>query len=174
MSNTAPTLNDLLERGVIHLNRGSILNLALGPMPESFHFDRVDRMTIGLAVGDALGIASEGILPQERRRLHGEIRDLLPNRYAGGHRAGLPSDDTQLDKGLPSTFCLPADRAEKNTSLDIQEPVLDYVAGFDIKWRDGHNPDSESAGNPSNHLCDAGPPQPQSGYILVPLRFSSI
>ena len=46
--------------------------------------------------GDALGNTSESLLPEERRRRYGEIRDYLPNRYAEGRRVGLPSDDTQL------------------------------------------------------------------------------
>ena len=52
-------------------------------------------MLLGLAVGDALGITSEGLLPADRRQLFGEIRDYLPNRYTGKEE-GYPSDDTQL------------------------------------------------------------------------------
>jgi ADP-ribosylglycohydrolase len=33
--------------------------------------------------------------PEERRLRHGEIRDYLPNRHAGGRSFGLASDDTQ-------------------------------------------------------------------------------
>jgi ADP-ribosyl-[dinitrogen reductase] hydrolase len=51
---------------------------------------------LGLACGDALGNTSEGMLPSERHALYGEIRDYLPNRYAGNQPVGLPSDDTQL------------------------------------------------------------------------------
>jgi ADP-ribosylglycohydrolase len=53
-------------------------------------------MLIGLAVGDSMGNTSESQVPSERRRVHGEIRDYLPNRHADGRRVGLPSDDTQL------------------------------------------------------------------------------
>jgi ADP-ribosyl-[dinitrogen reductase] hydrolase len=58
--------------------------------------ERVRGMLLGLAIGDALGNTSESLPPEERRRRYGEIRDYLPNRYAGGRPVGLPSDDTQL------------------------------------------------------------------------------
>jgi ADP-ribosylglycohydrolase len=96
MPNSAEILQDFFERGVIRLHRGPIFDLAPGPMPEEFDFDRVDGMMLGLAIGDALGNTSEGMLPQERRALHGEVRDYLPNRHAGGRSVGLPTDDTQL------------------------------------------------------------------------------
>ena len=34
--------------------------------------------------------------PADRRRVHGDIRDYLPNRHQGGHPIGLPTDYTQL------------------------------------------------------------------------------
>jgi ADP-ribosylglycohydrolase len=58
--------------------------------------DRWRGMMLGLAIGDALGNTSEGLLPAERRRTHGEVRDYLPNRHSGWNAVGLPSDDTQL------------------------------------------------------------------------------
>lgn len=53
-------------------------------------------MFVALAAGDSLGNTSEGMRPEERRRRHGEIRDYLPNKYAGGNPTGVPTDDTQL------------------------------------------------------------------------------
>ena len=53
-------------------------------------------MLIALAIGDSLGNTSEGMRPEERHGRHGEIRDYLPNRYAGGKPIGVPTDDTQL------------------------------------------------------------------------------
>lgn len=58
--------------------------------------DRLRGMILGLAVGDALGNTSEGLIPEDRRLGHGEIRDYLPNRHAGNRRVGTPSDDTQM------------------------------------------------------------------------------
>lgn len=63
-----------------------------GPVPD----DRIRGMLLGLAIGDALGNTSEGLTAAERAAEFGEIRDYLPNGNAGGTRAGLPSDDTQL------------------------------------------------------------------------------
>jgi ADP-ribosyl-[dinitrogen reductase] hydrolase len=60
------------------------------------NWDRIAGMLIGLAIGDALGNTSESLVPADRRRIHGEIRDYLPNRHADGRRVGLPSDDTHL------------------------------------------------------------------------------
>jgi len=63
-----------------------------GPVPA----DRLRGMLLGLAIGDALGNTSEGMLPAERSAAFGEIRDYLPNPATAGRRVGLPSDDTQL------------------------------------------------------------------------------
>lgn len=58
--------------------------------------DRIRGMLLGLAIGDALGNTSEGMLPSDRHSRYGEIRYFLPNHHAGGREVGLPSDDTQL------------------------------------------------------------------------------
>lgn len=92
----ARTLNHLFETGEIDLRRGSIFDLSPPPMPADLDFGRVEGMLLGLAIGDALGNTSEGMLPEQRRALYGEIRDYLPNRYAKGQPIRLPSDDTQL------------------------------------------------------------------------------
>lgn len=52
-------------------------------------------MLLGIAVGDALGNTTEGMLPGQRRTRYGEVRDYLPNRHSHETR-GFPSDDTQL------------------------------------------------------------------------------
>jgi len=53
-------------------------------------------MLLGLAVGDALGNGLEGIRPEWRRSLYGEIRSYLPSLSAGNRGVGMPSDETQL------------------------------------------------------------------------------
>ena len=86
----------LLAEGRLRVCRSPLFD---EPAPHKGHIvapDRVRGMLIGLAIGDALGNASEGMNPAERRRRHGEIRDYLPNWYADGRCVGLPSDDTQL------------------------------------------------------------------------------
>jgi hypothetical protein len=57
--------------------------------------------------------------------------------------------------GRPRPYCLPAEHAEQNLYQEIRQPVLDYFAGYDVKWHDGQKPDDGSAGKPSNHLCDS-------------------
>ncbi|MBM4275178.1 MAG: ADP-ribosylglycohydrolase [Deltaproteobacteria bacterium] len=86
----------LLASHDIHIKPGPFFSIAPPPLSPDFDFGRIEGMLLGLAVGDALGNTSEAMLPQERRRYYGEIRDYLPNRYIQGQRVGLPSDDTQL------------------------------------------------------------------------------
>ena len=58
--------------------------------------DRVRGMLLGTAIGDALGNRTESMLPAAREAEFGRITGYLPSRYANGHPAGTPSDDTQL------------------------------------------------------------------------------
>lgn len=90
------TLAELFTRNLLPIHHGALFRQALAPNPSPHLPDRVAGMLLGLAVADALGNTSEGMLPAERRRCHGEITDYLPNRYAEGRPVGLPSDDTQL------------------------------------------------------------------------------
>ena len=76
--------------------RSALLQGPASPVNGAVAPDRIRGMLLGLAIGDALGNTSEGMSPTERAARHGEIRDYLPNRHAGGRRVGLPSDDTQL------------------------------------------------------------------------------
>lgn len=94
MKNEA-TLEKLFQNGWIELDRGALIDRVVAPKPESFDFDRVEGMLLGVAIGDALGFPSERYSPRERRRLFGEIRDYL---YIAGENSsrGIPSDDTQL------------------------------------------------------------------------------
>lgn len=96
MDNNKQTLDDLFQTHQIDLRRGMLFDTSPGPMPDDLDFDRVEGMMLGLAIGDALGVTTEGQLPSARQAKHGEIRDYLPNRYADGRPVGLPSDDTQL------------------------------------------------------------------------------
>jgi ADP-ribosylglycohydrolase len=95
MTTNPDMLHDLLAADRIDLRRGPILDSLPGPMSAGFDFDRVEGMMLGLAVGDALGKPTEGMLPQRRRSVYGEIRDYVPSRYSN-EAIGLPSDDTQL------------------------------------------------------------------------------
>jgi len=96
MYNNRNTLENLFKNKKIDVKRGSVFDVLPGAMPDSFKFERIEGMMLGLAIGDALGNTTEGSLPQDRKNKHGEIRDYLPNRYANNSSVGLPTDDTQL------------------------------------------------------------------------------
>jgi ADP-ribosylglycohydrolase len=88
-------LDELFLNRQIDIRRSSLLSISPREMPSDVDFGRIEGMCLGLAIGDALGNTSEGMFPQHRIRLHGEIRDYLPHPYCGDRR-GYPSDDTQL------------------------------------------------------------------------------
>jgi ADP-ribosylglycohydrolase len=94
LPDTARILEELVRAKRIPVSE-SILSMA-PPTPGSRSWDRVEGMLLGLAIGDALGNTTEGMMPAGRRRRYGEIREYLPNRHAEGRSVGLPSDDTQL------------------------------------------------------------------------------
>jgi hypothetical protein len=87
--------NRLIGENAIRLEQGKIFDNSLFPKPVSFDFDRVEGMLLGVAIGDSLGITTEGMLAPERKARFGEIRDYIPNNYVD-EAIGFPSDDTQL------------------------------------------------------------------------------
>ena len=89
-------LDELLRDGCIRMAQGAVLKEQPRTLAEDFSFDRIEGMLLGLAIGDALGATSESMLPAERRRRHGEVRDYLPHHRVEGQRIGLPTDDTQM------------------------------------------------------------------------------
>ena len=100
--NNAQKLKELFLRGAIELNRSALFDDAIDGKPSDFEFERIEGMLLGVAIGDALGVTSESMLPSQRMVSYGEIREYIPNRYV--HEAiGFPSDDTQLTKSRPSS-----------------------------------------------------------------------
>ncbi len=89
------TLVGLLREGAIEIEQGALFDRRLAPKPEGLPFDRVAGCLLGIAIGDALGNTTEGLLPSVRAARFGEIRSYLPHK-AVGREVGLPSDDTQL------------------------------------------------------------------------------
>ena len=89
-------VRDLIGRGRLVLNAAPIMEVTVAPARATELRSRVEGMLLGLAIGDALGNTTESRNPRDRRASHGEIRDYLPNRYAGGRPVGLPSDDSQM------------------------------------------------------------------------------
>jgi ADP-ribosyl-[dinitrogen reductase] hydrolase len=88
----------MIRDGVMRCSDADIFDRTPSPITGDARIlrDRVEGMLIALAIGDSLGNTSEGLTPQQRRALHGEIRGYLPSRHAFGRRVGVPSDETQL------------------------------------------------------------------------------
>ncbi len=84
----------LFAQGRMPIRRAAWFDRA--PQGRPVGWDRVRGMLLGLAIGDALGNTSEGMLPWQRRERFGEIRHYLPNRHASWQAVGLPSDDSQM------------------------------------------------------------------------------
>lgn len=95
MSANRQILESFFATQQIDLRRGSIFDTPPVPLPADVRWDRVEGMMLGLAIGDALGNPSEGLLPRAREAFHGEIRDYVRTR-SGDVPQGFPSDDTQL------------------------------------------------------------------------------
>jgi ADP-ribosylglycohydrolase len=95
MSANSRTLEKLFEAGEIQVKRSRIFEESSEPRPGCTDYEKVEGMMLGLAIGDSLGITTEGMLPEARRNACGEIRNYLPNRHVSEAK-GLPSDDTQL------------------------------------------------------------------------------
>jgi len=142
----------LIEIGDINLKRGAIFGVTPEPLPHDFDFGCIEGMMLALAVGDALGNTTEGMLPAEGRRRHGEITDYLPNPYAGTR--GVPSDDTQLafwtleqmiaDGGLVPEHV--AARFCQDTIFGIGRGVREFVRNYPsgLPW---YQCGAKSAGN---------------------------
>jgi ADP-ribosylglycohydrolase len=142
----------LVADATIRLRPGKLFSEPVKPL--SLNFDKIEGMLLGLAVGDALGNTSEGMLPRSRRAVYGEIRDYLPNRHAGERAVGLPSDDTQmafwtleqllLDGGLvPDNL---AERFCRDRIFGIGGTVRQFIAAYThgTPW---HQAGPGSAGN---------------------------
>ena len=86
-------LDQLWDQGAIELERSPLFDTS---PTGKVDFDRVEGMLLGLAIGNALGESSEGLLPEERRKRFGEVSDYLPNPRARNEAIGLPLVDSQL------------------------------------------------------------------------------
>jgi len=133
-------LRDLLAKGRIRMRDSEIVYQSPPPLPESFGFEKVEGMLLGLAIGDALGAPSEGKQPAKRHDLYGEIRDYV----AGRRGVGVATDDTQLafftleqlitDGGLD-----PDDLAQRFCKHRIWG-IGGTVKGFIKNYKDRHVP----------------------------------
>jgi hypothetical protein len=108
LSERQHSLQDLVTTGRLNMNWSSEVMERRAPVANRpILKDRIRGMLIGLAIGDSLGNTTEGQLPSDRRERYGEVRDYLPNWYAGNRSVGVPSDDTQL------TFWMRASNRER-------------------------------------------------------------
>jgi ADP-ribosyl-[dinitrogen reductase] hydrolase len=143
----------LIEDNAIRIKRGAIFDHRLIPKPADFDFDRVEGMLLGVAIGDALGITSEGMPVPERKERFGEIRDYIPNRFVD-KAIGFPSDDTQftfwtLEQMIADGGFVPDHVARRflkdrifGLGSAVREFLTNYCAGS--PW---HQSGSASAGN---------------------------
>lgn len=147
-------LDHLFTVDSIGIRRSGIFDTAPSSLPPSFCFDRVEGVMLGIAIGDGLGITSEGMLPSSRRERYGELRDYLPNKHTG-ERRGYPSDDTQL--AFWTLDCLLEDDGfipDHVAAAFCRERVFGIgsaVEGFRQRYRSGVRPwygcSVKSAGN---------------------------
>jgi len=126
------------------------------PHPAARTRERVRGMLLGLAIGDALGNTSEGLTPSQRRHIHGEVRDYLPNRREEMAAVGLPSDDTQLtfwtlESLLRRRGLDPADLADTFTRRDriygIGSTLTEFLFAYRFGGRRWFEAGRPSAGN---------------------------
>ena len=61
MKDNRTLLADLVVDGTMRVRLGQIFERPAGPKTEQFDFDKVEGMLLGLAIGDALGITTEGM-----------------------------------------------------------------------------------------------------------------
>lgn len=146
-------LDELFKKNLIRIRRSKIFDHPYPRKSDTFDFQRIEGMMLGLAIGDSLGITTEGMIPEKRKAVYGEIRNYLPNKYVD-QPIGFPSDDTQLafwtleqiiidrefnPKNLASRFC-------KNRIFGIGTTVRQFIANYNagIEW---YECGPESAGN---------------------------
>ena len=145
---------ELFEQGAIAIRSEDFLASDPAPLPDEVEFDRVEGMLWGLAVGDSLGVTSEGLRPVDRQEFFGEVRDYLPLRNTS-RREGIPSDDTQmafwtLEQILEDGEFVPENLAERFATERIYG-MGSTVGAFRKAWERGGRPwwqcGQPSAGN---------------------------
>lgn len=147
-------LNWLFQKNIINLKPGKIFNQNPSRLPDKFNFERIEGMMLGLAIGDALGVTSESKVPSLRKKMYGEIRNYLPNKYTG-KKLGYPSDDTQLafwtleqmlmDKGfvpdhVATKFC-------HNKIFGIGKTVREFIHNYKDSKQPWYLSGPKSSGN---------------------------
>ena len=96
MINNFNLFEDLARSETLKFRNANEFRRTPKPLATDFDFSKIEGVLLGVAIGDALGATSEGMLPDERKRNFGEIRNYVPGHRSGGKRIGVPTDDTQL------------------------------------------------------------------------------
>jgi ADP-ribosylglycohydrolase len=135
---------DLSKQGTLRIHITDMMRHAPAPLPSDFDYSKVEGMLLGVAVGDSLGAISEGMLPVDRKRKFGEIRNYVPGHRSGGKPIGVPTDDTQLtfwtlrqlieDGGL-----IPDNLAQRFCRHHIRG-IGTTTKGFISNYKDRHKP----------------------------------
>lgn len=92
-------LDDLFQANKIDLCRGAIFDQPPADQPPGFRFDKVEGMMLGLAIGDALGVTTEG-WPRRHPAAVARQPVVVPSAAEGRHRA--PPADRVLARGCPA------------------------------------------------------------------------
>jgi ADP-ribosyl-[dinitrogen reductase] hydrolase len=157
MSANRRLLEQFLADGTIDLQKGAIFATRPEPCSPELAWQRLEGLFLGLAIGDALGNTTESMLPQERRRRYGEIRDYLPNGHVDGRCLGLPSNDTQLtfwtlEQLLADGECRPdrvAARFCQGHIYGLGSTVREFLRNYQDKKLPWYRCGPKSAGNGS-------------------------
>ena len=96
MIDNTTLLRDCIEHKFVQIRDADIFRQVPPRFPADFDFQKVEGMLLGLAIGDALGEPTEGMLPQERKRVLGEQRDYITAHRQELGSIGAGTDDTQL------------------------------------------------------------------------------
>ena len=149
-------LRDLMVKKRIRLHDSAVLHQAPAHLPDSFTYEKIEGMLLGIAIGDALGATSEGLDSSNRNRVYGEIRDYHADRRQGHNRPiGVGTDDTQMsfwtieqliDDGgldphmLAGKFC-------QHRIWGIGGTVTQFIGNFKDKHLPWYEAGTESLGN---------------------------
>jgi ADP-ribosyl-[dinitrogen reductase] hydrolase len=113
MNSQRELLDYLFQTGQIDIKRGKLFDIDLSPMPPSFFdFNRVEGMMLGLAIGDALGRTTEGLLPGHRQTVFGTFQRNQPqmenspsNNIGDANKPLQPPDNSgEIRDYLPSKY----------------------------------------------------------------------
>lgn len=94
MGSNSEVLQKLMYDGAIALEDAPLLRSQPSPLPADQVRDRAEGLLLGLCVGNALAVPTEGLLPTERRAHFGEITEMADFPSYGP--AGSMSVDAQL------------------------------------------------------------------------------